>query len=45
VRWGYVDEHGNTIIPFDDENANSFENGKVLVEKDGARFYINKSGK
>lgn len=55
-KWGFVDQSGKEVIPltFDrigkggllfTEKDKGFQNGKILVKKDGREFYIDKTGK
>lgn len=43
--FGYLDEDGNEVIPFQYERASTFSNGKAYVKKDGKYFIINRNGK
>ncbi len=42
---GFVDNAGNTVIPFIYDGANSFEYGLALVKKDSKFGFIDKTGK
>ncbi len=45
-KWGYVDKTGKIIIPFIYDSAEGFgTTGQALVEKDGEKYYINKTGR
>ena len=45
-KWGYVNRAGKIVIPFVYDYAEGFgTTGQALVEKDGERYYINKSGR
>jgi len=41
--WGFIDEKGALIIPFQYSKVENFKNGLCEVEKNGQRFVINKS--
>lgn len=43
--FGYLDQDGNEVIPFQYERASSFSNGQAYVKKDGKYFIINRNGK
>ena len=43
--YGFVDETGKIVIPTIYENADSFQNGKAKVKRNGNWFYIDKTGK
>ena len=42
-KWGFVDNYGFTIIPFDYEEALSFENNFAVVKFNGHAYKINKN--
>ena len=42
--WGYIDENGQTVIPFQWEGACNFYHGLALVEKNGKLSYIDHDG-
>jgi hypothetical protein len=45
TRWGYIDQFNNIVIPFQYDNAYTFnENGEAYVEIDGYRKRINTKG-
>ena len=44
-RFGYLDEDGKEVIPFQYERASTFSNGQAYVKKDGKYFIINRNGK
>ena len=41
--WGFINEKGMLIIPFEYSKVNDFENGLCEVEKNGTQLVINKS--
>lgn len=41
--WGFINDKGETIIPFEYTKVDNFENGLCEVEKNGQKFVINKS--
>jgi hypothetical protein len=41
--WGFIDEKGALIIPFDYSKVGNFEDGLCEVEKNGKQLVINKS--
>lgn len=45
LRWGYVNKKGENVIPFQFEEAGSFQEERARVAKDGETFYIDKEGK
>lgn len=44
ILYGYINEKGENVIKCQYDYAHSFKNGKADVEKDGKKFYIDKSG-
>jgi len=45
-KWGYVDKSGKIIIPFIYDSAEGFgTTGQARVEKEGEKYYINKTGR
>ncbi len=44
-KWGFLDNRGNVLIPFEFDLVTHFQNGKAEVLKGNNRFYIDKSGK
>ncbi len=44
ILYGYINEKGENVIKCQYDYAHSFKNGKADVEKDGRKFYIDKSG-
>lgn len=44
LRWGYVNKKGENVIPFQFEQAGSFQEERAPVAKDGETFYIDKEG-
>lgn len=45
-KWGYINEKGETMIPFIYEQANSFnQKGNAFVTKNGVHFVINTKNK
>ena len=43
--FGYLDQQGNEVIPFQYQRAGSFKDGIAYVKKDGKFFIINRHGK
>lgn len=43
-KWGYIDNKGNTIIPFQFDDASYFKNGLAQVRLDDRCGWINKTG-
>ncbi|MDP8078951.1 WG repeat-containing protein [Phocoenobacter skyensis] len=43
-KWGFIDEKGNIVIPFEYEFARVYGSELLVVKKDGKLFYINKKG-
>ena len=44
ILYGYINEKGENVIKCQYDYAHSFKNWKADVEKDGKKFYIDKSG-
>ena len=43
-KWGFIDNRGKVVIPFDYDLVTHFQNGRAEVLKGKSRFYIDKSG-
>jgi len=43
-RWGFINEKGKQVIPFDYANVGDFNQGLCRVEKNGEQLVINKAG-
>ncbi|MBV9217612.1 MAG: WG repeat-containing protein [Acidobacteria bacterium] len=41
---GFIDSHGNEVIPARYDSVEYFKNGKAKVKKDGREFYIDRDG-
>lgn len=44
-KWGYLNEKGQIVIPFQYKSAASFKNGQAYVEDDKQGYSIDKNGK
>lgn len=44
LKWGFVDEKGNQVVPFIYDSVGDFEKGEARVEKDKYVYYINYAG-
>ncbi len=44
-KYGFMNEKGDIVIPFDYDYANDFQSGVALVETENGRQYINKYNK
>jgi len=44
IRYGFIDEDGNIVIPAIYDDVSKFSEGLVSVQKDGKYGYINKQG-
>lgn len=44
IRFGYINRTGKTVIPFQFNEAGSFENGYALVKKDNETYWIDSLG-
>ena len=42
--WGYIDEYGNTLIPFEFDGLGDFVDGRARAEKNGHRGFIGEDG-
>lgn len=43
-RWGYIDETGQVVIPFQFDSANPFSNGLAKVWQAGTWSLIDRTG-
>ena len=44
IQYGFIDQSGNIIIPFQFQDAKPFQNGQANVKQDGEWFLINMEG-
>lgn len=43
-KFGFINNKGETVIPFKFDDAGSFKNGRALVKLNGENFWIDKEG-
>ncbi len=44
-KYGFINDKGNVVIPFEYDEASPFWSGKAKVKQNGKSFYIDKTGK
>jgi hypothetical protein len=43
-KWGFVDQYGNTVVPFEYDIVKRFSEGLAIVKKNGNLGFINRDG-